>query len=109
MGDGLYSYATIVRGGWGMAVVSFGVLDVLVTMIAVGFGLTEEANPLVAAGIDRYDLWILPVWKGLVLVIWYQVFRTVPRPYNAGVPIGLALLGFAIVCWNAVVLVLVIG
>lgn len=109
MGDGLDSYATIVRGGWGVAVVSFGVLDVLLTMIAVGFGFAEEANPLVAAGIDRYDLWILPVWKGLVFGIWYQVFRTVPRPYNAGVPIGLALLGSVIVCWNAAVLVLFVG
>lgn len=106
MDDRLDSYATIVRGSWGMALIYFGVLDVFLTMIAVGFGLADEANPFVAAAIDRYTLWILPVWKVVVLGIWYQVFRTVPRPYNVGVPIGLALLGFVTICWNIAVLFL---
>jgi hypothetical protein len=93
----------ITRTYWGAALLFFGILDVLITMIAVGGGIAGEANPLVDAVIRRYSVLVLPVLKTTSIGIFYLLYRTVPSPYSIGVPLGLTVLGMAVVTWNVIV------
>jgi hypothetical protein len=90
---------------WGGALVFFGILDVLITMMAVGSGIAAELNPLVDAMIRRFSVLVLPVLKTASIGIFYFLYRTVPSPYNIGVPLGLTVLGVAVVTWNVIVVV----
>jgi hypothetical protein len=95
---------TPARACWAVALATFGVFDVLVTMVAVDAGVATEAHPLAALVIGRYGLWTLPVWKLLAIVVFYRLYRALPRRYDLGVPLGLALLGGAVALWNGFVL-----
>ena len=92
------------RACWAVVVVSFVVLDVLVTMLAVGSGMATEAHPLVATAIRRYGVWVLPIWKVLAVAGFHRLYRWLPRDYDFGVPVGLALVGSAVFGWNVAVL-----
>ncbi|WP_123537179.1 hypothetical protein [Halosimplex salinum] len=96
-------------GCWLVALVAFGAFDVAVTAAAVGTGVAAEAHPLVRAGIERFGLAILPVWKGVVLVVFYVLYWAVPRPYDVGIPLGLAVAGVAVGVWNVAVVVFAVA
>ncbi|WP_459194989.1 hypothetical protein [Halosimplex sp. J119] len=93
-------------GVWAVALLTFGAFDVVLTAAAVGTGIAAEAHPLVRAGIQRFGLAILPVWKAVLLAGFYLLYRATPRPYDVGVPIGLATTGVAVGVWNVAVVVL---
>jgi DNA-binding transcriptional LysR family regulator len=96
----------LTSGIWAVALVAFGAFDVTLTAAAVGTGVAAEAHPVVRAGIQQFGLAILPVWKAVLLGGFYLLYRATPRPYDVGVPIGLALVGVAVGVWNVAVVVL---
>jgi hypothetical protein len=96
------------RACWLVALAAFGVLDVALTLVGVGTGLATEAHPLAAALLRQYGLWTLPVWKLAVVAGFYGLYVAVPRTYDLGVPLGLAILGVGTALWNAAVLLAVL-
>ena len=89
---------------WIVAVLGFGVGDVLTTGVGLSLGGIEEGGPLVAALLDRYGIASLVglklAWFGLSYAVWIVV----PVPDRIGIPLGLAALGVAVTAWNTVVL-----
>lgn len=100
------SYTEHIDICWIAAVLTFGLLDVLLTAVAVGSGLAVEQHPLVNEAIRRYSLAVLPLWKAATLGIFYAIYRATPRSYQVGVPLGLALLGSTVAAWNAIVILI---
>ncbi|WP_415382760.1 hypothetical protein [Halosimplex sp. TS25] len=94
---------------WIVALVAFGVFDVALTAAAVGTGVAAEAHPLVREGIRQFGLLVLPVWKGILLAAFYVLYRATPRPYDVGVPLGLAIVGVGVGIWNVAVVVFAIA
>lgn len=94
---------------WVVVLVAFGAFDVALTAAAVGTGVAAEAHPLVREGIRQFGLVVLPVWKAVLLVGFYLLYRATPRPYDVGVPLGLAIVGVAVGVWNVAVVVLSIA
>lgn len=95
---------------WIGAVLFFAVGDVATTVVGLGFGPFVEAGPVVGPLIDRYGYAAMVALKVAMLGGCYVLYRLVPRPHSAGVPLGLATLGVLVTGWNlalmAVVLVL---
>lgn len=89
---------------WGLALLLFGIGDVLTTVVGIGvFGASESA-PLAAAAIGGFGLASLVVYKVAFIAVAGGVYYVCPRPYRQGIPIGLVLVGVAVVAWNCVVL-----
>ncbi|WP_436923759.1 hypothetical protein [Halosimplex amylolyticum] len=93
---------------WAVALIAFGIFDVVLTTAAVGTGVAAEAHPLIREGIQRFGLVVLPVWKGILIASFYALYRATPRPYDVGVPLGLAIVGVAVGIWNVAVVVFAI-
>lgn len=91
---------SLTSGLWIAAICTFGIGDVLTTVVFIGMGLAAEGHPVAAAGIDALGLWILIPWKLAVLWIFRRIYRAVPDSWSAGVPLGLSLLGTLLVVWN---------
>jgi uncharacterized BrkB/YihY/UPF0761 family membrane protein len=96
------------RACWVVAIVTYGILDVSITVVAVSGGMATEAHPLAAAAVRRYGVWTLPVWKALAVAAFVALYRRLPRTYDLGVPIGLAVVGSAALVWNVAVLLAVL-
>lgn len=88
---------------WLAAIALFGVGDLLTTAVGIGLDGVQEAGPLTALVIDRYGLASMVALKTGVLGGFYLLWKRAPRKYRVGVPLGLALLGGLVVCWNFVV------
>lgn len=84
---------------WHGALLTFGVGDVLTTVVFLSTGMNFEGNP-VAQDLLGHGLWILPVWKAGVLAAFYALYRAAPRTARVGIPLGLTLLGTLITAWN---------
>jgi hypothetical protein len=90
---------------WGVGIVFFGVADLVSTFVGLyGFERAVEASPVVAALVHRFGLMTFPILKIGSFVLFYAVWRVVPRPYCVGVPLALATLGVLVTVWNAAVL-----
>lgn len=90
---------------WAAALLFFGVGDVFTTVVGVvGVGSVAEGGPLVAWLLSRHGLAVLLALKLLTFGVGYALWTSVPRPYNAGAPLALAVLGVAVTTWNATVL-----
>ncbi|MFC7142297.1 hypothetical protein ACFQMA_20965 [Halosimplex aquaticum] len=99
----------LTSGIWAIALVAFGAFDVALTAAAVGTGVAAEAHPVVRAAIQQFGLVVLPVWKAVLLAGFYALYRATPRPYDVGVPLGLAIAGVGVGIWNVAVVVFAIA
>lgn len=88
---------------WLLAVLLFGVGDVVTTSVGLGLPGVVEADPVARILIDSFGVGSIVVLKLLAFALCYAVWRTVPRPYCLGVPLGLATLGGAVTVWNTLI------
>lgn len=90
---------------WLLAVLLFGVGDVVTTSVGLTLPGVVEADPVARVAIDSFGVGSIVGLKLLAFGLCYAVWRTVPRPYCLGVPLGLAALGAAVTAWNVLVVV----
>lgn len=90
---------------WLLAVLLFGVGDVVTTSVGLGVPGVVEADPVARALIESFGLGSIVGLKLLAFGLCYAVWRAVPRPYCTGVPLGLAGLGAVVTAWNVLVVV----
>ncbi len=90
---------------WLLAVLAFGIGDVLTTGLGLGLAALTETGPLTAPLIEWFGPGVMLSVKGVTFCGCYALWRLVPRPHSVGVPLGLAVLGVSTTCWNLYLLV----
>ena len=96
---------------WLLAVLTFGVGDLVTTGYGLSVGLAES-HPAFAMFNDIPVMGAIAVFTGVKAVVillfaggWYSI-RT--RDYAQGIPFGLSLLGTAITMWNSYLILSVV-
>lgn len=85
---------------WSIAVLGFGVGDVVTTAVGLRMVGVVELNPVVAGLLGDSLLGPMVAVKLLVLGGGYLLSRRLPRAPAVGVPLGLAALGVTVTAWN---------
>lgn len=93
---------------WGIAVLCFGVGDVVTTSIGLRLTGVFEAHPIALQFFQYSPLGAMVALKAFIFGGSYALWRWTPEPYRVGVPVGLATLGVAVVAWNLKVLFLAV-
>ena len=93
---------------WGLAVLVYGLGDLLSTLAGIRMG-AREGNPLPAALIDLAPGFLeaallLTIWKAATMLVFVGFAWRLPSKYAVAVPLGLSVVGIAVVGWNASVL-----
>ncbi|MES3517499.1 MAG: hypothetical protein PPP58_07530 [Natronomonas sp.] len=92
---------------WGLTLVFFVAGDLFTTLVGLRFVPIVEAGPVAARLLTTTGVWLLvPLKLGTVaftVVMWWII----PRPYNVGIPLGLAALGGLVTAWNGFVIAIV--
>ncbi|UWG50537.1 putative membrane protein [Halalkaliarchaeum sp. AArc-CO] len=89
---------------WLVAVVFFGIGDLLTTVAGLHLEQIVETGPLVADVIAVYGVPAMVALKLAVFAICYGLWRVVPAPHRMGVPLGLAVLGVLVTLWNVAII-----
>lgn len=92
---------------WVLAVLFFGVGDVVTTSVGMGIEGLLEFGPVTAVVLGRYGFGGMVVAKALVFGGCFLVWRCTRRPYSVGVPLGLTVVGVFVTGWNLYLLALV--
>jgi len=98
--EGLFSRSSVHSTLWALAVLLFGIADVVSTVYLLATSALVEGNPVLATAIDAAGIWILVPVKILGLGAFYGLYRVTPRKWRSGVPIGLVLVGGFVSVWN---------
>jgi hypothetical protein len=85
---------------WSVAVLGFGVGDVVTTAVGLQVVGVVELNPLVAGLFRSSILGTMVALKLFVLCVAYLLCRRLPRGTAVGIPLGLAVLGVFVTVWN---------
>lgn len=93
---------------WGIAVVFYGIGDVVTTSVGLQLDGVYEAGPVAGVLIENFGLVSMLAVKVGLLVGFYLLWRSTTRPYRVGVPLGLAVVGVVVVWWNLTVQVSVL-
>lgn len=91
-------------GLWLLALLFFGVGDLVTTAFGLTAGTSAEANPVIAMLVERYGVAVLLPVKVAFLGSCYLGWRRLPIPYPIVVPAVLAALGILVTVWNINVL-----
>jgi hypothetical protein len=62
------------------------------------------AGPIASVLVEGYGVAAVVPLKVGSLLLFYLLWRAVPRPHAVGVPLGLAVLGAVLTAWNTLVL-----
>lgn len=89
---------------WVLAILGFGVGDLVTTSIGLLMPGVVETHPLAAYSFQYTILGSMIVLKGIVFGSCYVLWRRIPRPHCVGVPLGLAAFGVLLTVWNLQVL-----
>lgn len=89
---------------WLIALIGFGIGDILTTVIGLSAGHLVEVGPFVAPIINRFGIMALVGLKICAFGIAGLLWRLTPRPHAVGVPLGLAALGALVTGWNTYLL-----
>jgi hypothetical protein len=92
---------------WVVAVLFFGVGDIVTTVTGFQSGHVVEVGPLVAPLVERHGAATMVLLKLVVFGVCGALWRLSPPPTRAGVPLGLATLGVLVTGWNVGVLLVV--
>ena len=92
---------------WVLAVLTFGVGDVVTTVAGLGLGAVESSPSgelvLRVAGVPG-----MIAWKAGALVLFAAIAAGAPREWRVGVPLGVVLSGTAVTTWNLLVVAAVL-
>lgn len=94
---------------WVLAVLTFGMTDIVTTFIGLSQGMAHEASPLASAIFGDHGFGFIYVIKAAVFLLFYFLWRFIPTPYNVSIPLGLFIVGSLITAWNLVVITSGIG
>jgi hypothetical protein len=89
---------------WMVALVFFGLGDLVTTAAGLGMAGVSEGSPITAVLIERYGAAVMVLQKLLVFGGSYALWRLMPRPHRLGSPLALAVLGIVVTWWNVSVL-----
>lgn len=92
---------------WVLAVLFFGVGDLVTTVTGFQSGHVVEVGPVVAPVVERHGAGSMVLLKLAVFGVCGALWRLSPSPTRAGVPLGLATLGVLVTGWNVGVLLVV--
>lgn len=92
---------------WGLAILLFGVGDLLTTTVGLVNGPVVETGPVVADLLRRYGVLAIVGSKTALFALCAVLYRRVPSPHHLGVPLGLATMGVLVTGWNLWVIGLV--
>ena len=90
---------------WFMALLGFGLGDLVTTMAGFSVESVAEVGPFVAPLVNQFGFSGLVGVKAFTFVLAGLGWWITPRPYDVGVPLGLAILGGIVTVWNGVLLV----
>ena len=85
---------------WLLAILFYGIGDLLTTVVGLSSGTLVEASPLVIPVIERFGLIALFGLKSLVFGFTGLLWWFTPYPESLGVPLGLAVIGLLVTGWN---------
>lgn len=89
---------------WVLAILTFGMTDIITTYIGIATGLAYEVSPLAAEVFEDHRFGYIYVAKAAVFLLFFLVWRFSPAPYNVSVPLGLFILGVVVTAWNSAVI-----
>lgn len=93
------------RALWAAALATFVAGDAATTHVGVALG-ASEAHPLSDVVLSLGGTPAMLLVKLAAVAGLYCLYRASPRDWRVGVPLGLALLGSAVVGWNAAVVLM---
>lgn len=85
---------------WLLAVLSFGVGDIVTTSIGLQTPGVFELNPVAAEFFAQSVVLSIAALKLAVLGAGFAAWKWIPRPHRVGVPLGLGVLGVLVTGWN---------
>lgn len=85
---------------WFLAILTFGVGDVVTTVAFIAAEMNHEGNPIVASVIESVGLWVLVPWKLAVFGLFAALYRFSPDSISVGIPLGLFAFGIVLTVWN---------
>ncbi|MDZ7746886.1 MAG: hypothetical protein U5K28_10400 [Halobacteriales archaeon] len=97
--------ATKQRSIWLVAVASYGVGDLLTTLVGLALGRGSEVGPAAAAALAFAGPVGIVVLKLVSLAAFYGLWRIAPEPGRVAIPLALAMVGTVVTMWNSYVLV----
>lgn len=93
---------------WGIALLTFGLLDTVLTYHAVTHGIAREGNVFLAAVMETHGEWTLWLLKGIAMALFYAGYLLLEERMDdrmrLGIPIGLSVVGVPVVAWNLTVI-----
>jgi hypothetical protein len=101
---GIARFAVHERALWAVALLGYGLGDLLTTLVGLSTGRGAEAGPVAARLVAGFGLPALVVLKLSSLAAFYLAWRLLPRPTRVAVPLAVAGVGVLVTAWNAVVL-----
>lgn len=91
---------------WMLAVLFFGIGDLITTTVGVNSAGIVEGGPVTALLVERYGLRAIFHLKVLVIGSGYVAWRVIPQPQRVGIPLALVLVGVFATAWNLHILAL---
>jgi len=92
-----------------IAVLFFGLGDLVTTLIGLRVAGVAEANPVVTRLSQQPTLGAIVVLKTIVFGTCYLLWKHIPQPHCGGVPLSLATVGVLVTTWNLHILLLTVA
>ena len=89
---------------WLVALLSFGVGDVVTTGVGLSLDGVREVGPLTEPLVEQFGPVVMLPVKVATFGGGYLLWKYTPQPHRVGVPLGLALLGVSVTGWNLLVM-----
>ncbi|MFT4945699.1 MAG: hypothetical protein ACI9K3_001649 [Halovenus sp.] len=93
---------------WLLAILLYVCGDVLTTAVGLWYTPLVEVGPLPEFLLVEFGVGAVAGLKLGILALFAGVWRLLPRPVSAGVPLGLSLVGYLVTLWNGTLIVLVV-
>lgn len=93
---------------WLVVVLLYVVGDVLTTTVGLRYTTLQESSSLPSYLLVEFGAWMMTVLKLGALGLFVGLWRVMPHPVSYGVPLGLALVGYAVTLWNTTLITLTV-
>jgi len=89
---------------WMLAVLFFGIGDVILTSIGLSLTGVVEAGPLAGPMLREFGFGTMYLLKGGLFGFTLLMWRLTPDPEAVGIPLGLSVLGILVCIWNTLII-----